>query len=144
MDLPTPAPTSTLTSTPTSTPMPTVTNTLHLPALTPSQLASNLTCTAANTPVLSPLSASVMLMEAEPELDVRLVSPPNKVSGGRHYNLTCQASGSMPPPTLTWWLRGKKLKQKVITGVLEWFWCVLSSRVISRLVKGFHGCNTQF
>ncbi|KAK4309949.1 hypothetical protein Pmani_018453 [Petrolisthes manimaculis] len=54
----------------------------------------------------------------EPELDVRLVSPPSKVSGGRHYNLTCQASGSMPPPTLTWWLRGKKLKQK---GVLECF-----------------------
>ncbi|XP_069191833.1 uncharacterized protein [Procambarus clarkii] len=40
-----------------------VTNTLHVAALTRAHLAHNLTCTAANTPALPPLSASVFLRE---------------------------------------------------------------------------------
>ncbi|XP_050705461.1 synaptogenesis protein syg-2-like [Eriocheir sinensis] len=91
-----------------------ITNILHLEAVTAALLGQNLTCTAANTPVLTPLSKSLSLLEkGEESVAVELRTLPQHLSGGRTYNLTCVASGVWPPPTLTWRLRGKKITRNV-------------------------------
>nr|XP_053641803.1 uncharacterized protein LOC128695329 [Cherax quadricarinatus] len=107
-------PTATPTVTPTVTPATLyVTNTLHLTALTRAHLAHNLTCMAANTPALPPLSASVYLRETDSELKVEMRTPTGKLSGGRQYDIRCEATGVRPPPVLTWWLRGQQLTQNI-------------------------------
>ncbi|XP_069971566.1 protein turtle homolog B [Penaeus vannamei] len=105
--------TSSLTAAPTSLSAPYVTNTLHLPAVTHAHLTQNLTCRAANTPVLPPLSATVMLKQIDSNLSVHMTAPTGKLSGGREYDVKCEASGVRPPPTLTWWLRGQHLTHNI-------------------------------
>ncbi|XP_069171583.1 synaptogenesis protein syg-2 [Procambarus clarkii] len=101
-------------ATPTATPTASyVTNTLHVAALTRAHLVHNLTCTAANTPALPPLSASVFLRETDSELRVEMQAPTGKLSGGRQYHMRCEASGVRPPPVLTWWLRGQHLTHNI-------------------------------
>ncbi|XP_042221457.1 uncharacterized protein LOC121865955 [Homarus americanus] len=101
-------------ATPSTTPAaPYVTNTLHVAAVTRAHLTHNLTCTAANTPALPPLSASVLLQETDSELEVTLTKPGMKLSGGRQYDIRCEASGVRPPPVLTWWLRGQHLTHNI-------------------------------
>nr|XP_045604086.1 nectin-4-like [Procambarus clarkii] len=89
------------------------TNILRLAAVTRAHIAQNITCRAANTPVLAALSASVMLREIDSELRVEMQAPTGKLSGGRHYDMRCEASGVRPPPVLTWWLRGQHLTHNI-------------------------------
>ncbi|XP_071540844.1 uncharacterized protein [Panulirus ornatus] len=90
---------------------PYVTNTLHVAALTRAHISQNLTCTAANTPALPPLRASVHLQETDTQVTVNLTMPRDQLLGGRQYDVKCHGSGVKPPPVLTWWLRSERLSQ---------------------------------
>nr|XP_053641804.1 hemicentin-1-like [Cherax quadricarinatus] len=101
-------------TTPTITPTASyATNTLRLDAVTRAHITHNLTCRAANTPVLSSLKASVLLREIDTELKVEMETPAGKLSGGRQYDMRCEASGVRPPPVLTWWLRDQQLTHNI-------------------------------
>ncbi|XP_068205318.1 uncharacterized protein [Palaemon carinicauda] len=97
------------TATPNSPATPYVTNTLHIEALTKGHLAQNLTCVAANTPVLRPLTASVFLRQTDAELLVSMDAPTGKLQGDHEYDVKCRAAGVCPPPIVPWWLRGNRL-----------------------------------
>ncbi|XP_071546854.1 uncharacterized protein [Panulirus ornatus] len=112
-DTPTTATTANTTSAATTAAVTSVTNTLHLAAVTRELLLHNLTCRAANTPVLPPLTASVRLKQTDSLLKVQLSAPSRELSSGRRYQVKCQASGVRPPPILTWWLSGQQLTKDI-------------------------------
>jgi len=81
-----------------------VTNLLTIPALRRTDLHSILTCQAKNNNESVPLSTSVKLdMTFGPET-VRIVGVNYPMSAGQRYNIQCEAVGSRPVPTITWWI----------------------------------------
>lgn len=81
-----------------------VTNLLTIPALRRSDLHSILTCQAKNNNESVPVSTSVKLdMTFGPET-VRIVGLNYPMSAGQRYNIQCEAVGSRPVPTITWWI----------------------------------------
>ncbi|XP_064091086.1 hemicentin-2-like isoform X2 [Macrobrachium nipponense] len=101
------------TVTPNTQAAPYVTNTLHIDSLTKAHLAQNLTCVAANTPVLRPLTSTVLLRQTETELLVSMDAPTGRLLGDHEYDVKCRASGVRPPPIVTWWLRGNRLMENI-------------------------------
>lgn len=41
-----------------------------------------------------------------PPLEVKILGGSGALSAGSRYSLVCEAGGSRPPATLTWWLDG--------------------------------------
>nr|XP_053647246.1 nephrin-like [Cherax quadricarinatus] len=85
-------------------------NTIHLRALKKEDLRSTYTCKADNHELAPTKEAAVELdMNYGPErVEVRGLDGP--VSAGRQYQVVCEAKGSRPPATLTWWLNGHMKK----------------------------------
>nr|XP_053651478.1 B-cell receptor CD22-like [Cherax quadricarinatus] len=91
-------------------PGPVVVNTIHLRALKKEDLRSTYTCQAVNHDLAPTKEAAVELdMNYGPEsVEVRGLDGP--VSAGRPHQVVCEARGSRPPATLTWWLNGRMKK----------------------------------
>ncbi|XP_042228361.1 nephrin-like isoform X2 [Homarus americanus] len=89
---------------------PLVVNTIHLRALKKEDLRSMYSCQATNHDLAPTRETAVELdMNFGPEsVEVRGLEGP--VSAGRPQQVVCEARGSRPPATLTWWLDGSMKK----------------------------------
>ncbi|XP_064088494.1 hemicentin-2-like isoform X2 [Macrobrachium nipponense] len=82
------------------------TNMLTLPNLSRQHLFRLLTCNATNSNMSRPLSASVTLDMTFPPMEVRILENNSPLSEGQKYKMVCEAMGSRPPASLTWYLDG--------------------------------------
>jgi len=67
-------------------------------------LGTVLTCQANNNNISLPISTRVTLDMVFPPTDVSITSIGQPLSAGTQYEVICEAAGSRPEPTLTWWL----------------------------------------
>ncbi|ROT75239.1 hypothetical protein C7M84_006226 [Penaeus vannamei] len=81
-------------------------NTLTLPNLSRQHLHRIITCQAQNSNLTAPLLSAVTLDMTFPPLEVRIVGETTPMVEGRAYQLVCEAGGSRPPATLSWWIGG--------------------------------------
>ncbi|XP_066969200.1 neural cell adhesion molecule 2-like isoform X2 [Macrobrachium rosenbergii] len=81
-------------------------NTLFLPNLSRQHLYRVLTCQAENSNMSLPRAATVTLDMSFPPMEVKILGSNVALSEGERYSLVCEASGSRPPATLTWWMDG--------------------------------------
>ncbi|XP_071513724.1 protein turtle-like isoform X2 [Panulirus ornatus] len=81
-------------------------NILTLPNLTRQHLYRVLTCQADNSNMTRPLAATVTLNLTFPPLEVKILASDTALSEGERYSVVCEAGGSRPAATLTWWLDG--------------------------------------
>ncbi|CAL4066250.1 unnamed protein product [Meganyctiphanes norvegica] len=89
----------------------TVTNILNIEKVKSSYFHRNLSCQVSNNPEMPSLAAVVILVPSGDSLDVSLTVEPASVRERGIIHAQCQATGVMPPPTLTWALRGRTLTQ---------------------------------
>ncbi|XP_069165372.1 neural cell adhesion molecule 2 [Procambarus clarkii] len=81
-------------------------NILTLPALSRQHLHRVLTCHAVNSNLSKPIHTSVTLDMSFPPLEVSIVGTNPPMAEGQPYSLVCEAGGSRPPATLSWWMDG--------------------------------------
>ncbi|XP_047494620.1 neural cell adhesion molecule 1-A-like [Penaeus chinensis] len=81
-------------------------NVLTLPNLTRQHLYRVLTCQTSNSNMSLPLAATVTLDMSYPPLEVNILGNNAPLSEGERYSLVCEASGSRPAASLTWWMEG--------------------------------------
>nr|XP_027215989.1 nephrin-like [Penaeus vannamei] len=81
-------------------------NILTLPNLTRQHLYRVLTCQASNSNMSLPSAATVTLDMSYPPLEVNILGSNAPLSEGERYSLVCEASGSRPAASLTWWMEG--------------------------------------
>ncbi|XP_047494024.1 nephrin-like [Penaeus chinensis] len=84
-------------------------NTLTLPNLSRQHLHRVITCQAQNSNLTAPLLSAVTLDMTFPPLEVRIVGETTPMVEGRAYQLVCEAGGSRPPATLSWWIGGASI-----------------------------------
>ncbi|XP_037794157.1 nephrin-like, partial [Penaeus monodon] len=84
-------------------------NTLTLPNLSRQHLHRVITCQAQNSNLTAPLLSAVTLDMTFPPLEVRIVGETTPMVEGRAYQLVCEAGGSRPPASLSWWIGGASI-----------------------------------
>ncbi|XP_076059476.1 nephrin-like [Oratosquilla oratoria] len=82
------------------------TNTLTLPRLSREHLYRVLTCQATNSNLTAPLAAAVTIDMTFPPSRVEILHSVKPLSDGRRYSIVCEATGSRPRSTLTWYKSG--------------------------------------
>ncbi|XP_071541503.1 uncharacterized protein [Panulirus ornatus] len=81
-------------------------NILTLPNLSRQHLYRVITCHATNSNMTQPLRTSVTLDMSFPPLEVSVLGNNPPLAEGTPYTLECEAGGSRPPATLSWWMDG--------------------------------------
>ncbi|XP_049794632.1 nephrin-like [Schistocerca nitens] len=84
-----------------------VDNRLALRGVSRRLLGAALTCRASNTALADPRQTSVTLDLLLSPLWVRLTVPRDPLEAGRRYTLRCEAAGSRPPATISWFRAGR-------------------------------------
>ncbi|CAL4149715.1 unnamed protein product, partial [Meganyctiphanes norvegica] len=84
-------------------------NTLQLPRLSRHHLHQVFTCQASNSNLTQPLATAVTLDLSIPPVEVTILGSNEALSVGASYSMVCEARGSRPPATITWWNNGKML-----------------------------------
>ncbi|CAL4120519.1 unnamed protein product, partial [Meganyctiphanes norvegica] len=78
-------------------------NTLRITDLSRDNLYKVYTCQAANSNLSIPLAATVTLDLSFPPVGVAILGSNEALSVGESYSVVCEAKGSRPPSTVTWW-----------------------------------------
>ncbi|CAL4104704.1 unnamed protein product, partial [Meganyctiphanes norvegica] len=86
-----------------------VQNSLSINPLKRHHLYNGFTCQALNSNMSMPMAATVTLDLAFPPLDVSILGSNEALSVGEVYSVVCEAWGSRPPATVTWWKNGEML-----------------------------------
>ncbi|XP_076067139.1 neural cell adhesion molecule 1-B-like isoform X2 [Oratosquilla oratoria] len=81
-------------------------NTISIPALTRRDLYRVLTCQASNSNLSVPVSAAVTIDMSFPPQEARILGTAESLSEGEKYELVCEASGSRPAASITWYKNG--------------------------------------
>lgn len=88
-------------------------NELVLTDLKRDDLHSILTCQAANNNISVPVSTSVKLDMNFGPTEVKILNKQEPLSANKRYEVKCQTVGARPPPTVTWWMAGKQIRNLV-------------------------------
>ncbi|KAG7154098.1 Neural cell adhesion molecule 1-like 4 [Homarus americanus] len=94
-------------------------NTLTLPNLSRHHLYRVITCRVVNSNITKEQHVSVTIDMSFPPLDVRILGTNIPMSEGKRYSFKCEASGSRPPATLSWWMDGVMMPASPDQVVLE-------------------------
>ncbi|XP_015785668.1 kin of IRRE-like protein 3 isoform X2 [Tetranychus urticae] len=86
-------------------------NTLEIASLQRHDLMAVLNCQASNNNISSPQVSSVTVDLNFRPLLVKIQGDNKAFSSGKPGEVTCQAAGSRPAPTITWWLGTTRLKK---------------------------------
>ncbi|XP_043234975.1 hemicentin-2-like [Amphibalanus amphitrite] len=85
-------------------------NTLRLERLQRHDLLRTYTCSVSNSQLQKPLTVALRLDVTYPPQRVEILNSKSLVlEAGRAVNLTCQVTGSRPPPVITWFKNGESL-----------------------------------